>query len=273
MTFIQALILGIVQGLTEFLPISSSAHLVIVPFLLKWDLNPDFILVFNTLIQLGTLVAVIFYFWHDLVTILGAWFKGIKSRRPFENSDSKLGWLIILATIPAGFFGVLLQSKVREAMGSAVATAIFLFVTAILLTVTELWSRQNRDLAQLKPLDAGIIGLFQAISIFPGISRSGSTISGGMWRGLKRESAARFSFLMSIPIMLAAGLLEVVELFEIPGLTAMIPQLLLGFVIAAIFGYLSIRWFLGYLRKKTLLPFAAYCAVLAIVVIFVASTR
>lgn len=273
MTFIQAIILGIVQGLTEFLPISSSAHLVIVPFLFKWNLNPDFVLVFNTLIQLGTLVAVIVYFWHDLMTIIKAWFEGIKTRKPFENQDSKLGWLLILATIPAGIFGVLLQSKVREAMGSATTTAIFLFVTAVLLTVTELWTRKTRDLSQLTPLDAGIIGLFQAISIFPGISRSGATISGGMWRGLKRESAARFSFLMSIPIMLAAGLLEVIELFEVPGLTAMIPQILLGFLVAGIFGYLSIRWFLGYLRQKTLLPFAVYCALLAVLVIFVASAR
>lgn len=273
MTFIQAIILGIFQGLTEFLPISSSAHLVIVPFLLKWDLNPDFVMVFNTLIQLGTLVAVIVYFWQDLQTIVRAWFEGLKTRKPFENQDSKMGWLLILATIPAGLFGMLLQSKVREAMGSAVATAIFLFVTAILLTVTELWSRKTRDLSKLSALDAGIIGLFQAVSIFPGISRSGATISGGMWRGLKRESAARFSFLMSIPVMLAAGLLEVIELFEIPGLTTMIPQLLVGFVVAGIIGYLSIRWFLGYLRQKTLLPFAVYCAVLGVLVIFIASTR
>lgn len=273
MTIIQAIILGIVQGLTEFLPISSTAHLVIVPFLFKWDLNPDFVMVFNTLIQLGTLVAVIIYFWHDLLTIAKAWFQGIKQRQLFKDPDSKLGWLLILATIPAGILGLLLQSKVREVMGSAVATAIFLFVTAALLTVTELWSRQTRDMTHLTPLDAGIIGLFQAVAIFPGISRSGATISGGMWRGLKRESAARFSFLMSIPVMLAAGLLEVVELFEIPGLTAMIPQLLFGFVVAGIFGYFSIRWFLGYLKRKSLLPFAVYCAVLAILVIFVASAR
>lgn len=273
MTFIQAIILGIVQGLTEFLPISSSAHLVIVPFLFKWNLNPDFGLVFNTLIQLGTLVAVIVYFWRDLLTILKAWFDGIKNRKPFENPDSKMGWLLILATIPAGLLGVLLQSKVREAMGSAVATAIFLFVTAVLLTVTELWSRRTRDLAHLAALDAAIIGIFQAVAIFPGISRSGATISGGMWRGLKRESAARFSFLMSIPVMLAAGLLEVIELFNVPGLTAMLPQLLLGFVVAGLFGYFSIRWFLGYLRHKSLLPFAVYCAALAVVVIFVASGR
>ncbi|HNY84723.1 MAG TPA: undecaprenyl-diphosphatase UppP [Anaerolineaceae bacterium] len=273
MTFIQALILGIIQGLTEFLPISSTAHLVILPFLLKWDLNPAFVMVFNTLIQLGTLAAVIVYFWHDLITILKAWFEGIKTKRPFDEPNSKLGWLIILATIPAGLFGLLLQSKVRQAMSSAVATAVFLFVTAILLTAAEIWSRKTRQLDSLKPLDAGIIGLFQAVSIFPGISRSGATISGGQWRGLTRESAAKFSFLMSIPIMLAAGALEMLDLFKTPGLTQMVPQLLIGFIIAGVVGYFSIRWFLRYLKSKSLLPFALYCAVLAIVVIFVASGR
>lgn len=273
MTFIQALILGIIQGLTEFLPISSTAHLVILPFLLKWDLNPAFVMVFNTLIQLGTLAAVIVYFWHDLITILKAWFEGIKTKRPFDEPNSKLGWLIILATIPAGLFGLLLQSKVRQAMSSAVATAVFLFVTAILLTAAEIWSRKTRQLDSLKPLDAGIIGLFQAVSIFPGISRSGATISGGQWRGLTRESAAKFSFLMSIPIMLAAGALEMLDLFKTPGLTQMVPQLLIGFFIAGVVGYFSIRWFLRYLKSKSLLPFALYCAVLAIVVIFVASGR
>lgn len=273
MTFIQALILGIIQGLTEFLPISSTAHLIILPFLLKWDLNPAFVMVFNTLIQLGTLAAVIVYFWHDLITILKAWFEGIKTKRPFDEPNSKLGWLIILATIPAGLFGLLLQSKVRQAMSSAVATAVFLFVTAILLTAAEIWSRKTRQLDSLKPLDAGIIGLFQAVSIFPGISRSGATISGGQWRGLTRESAAKFSFLMSIPIMLAAGALEMLDLFKTPGLTQMVPQLLIGFFIAGVVGYFSIRWFLRYLKSKSLLPFALYCAVLAIVVIFVASGR
>lgn len=273
MTLIQSIILGIVQGLTEFLPISSTAHLVIVPFLLQWDLNPDFVMVFNTLIQLGTMAAVIIYFWIDLVTIVRAWFAGLKNRKPLEDPNSTLGWLIILATIPAGVFGLLLQSKVKEAMGSAIATAIFLFVTAALLTATELWAKKVRDLTHLTPLDAAIIGLFQAVAIFPGISRSGATISGGLWRGLNRESAARFSFLMSIPIMAAAGLLEVIELIRMPGLIAMLPQLLAGFVVAGMVGYFSVRWFLTYLKQKTLWPFAVYCAVLAIVVIFVASAR
>ena len=158
-------------------------------------------------------------------------------------------------------------------MSSAVATAVFLFVTAILLTAAEIWSRKTRQLDSLKPLDAGIIGLFQAVSIFPGISRSGATISGGQWRGLTRESAAKFSFLMSIPIMLAAGALEMLDLFKTPGLTQMVPQLLIGFIIAGVVGYFSIRWFLRYLKSKSLLPFALYCAVLAIVMILSPAVR
>lgn len=273
MTFFQALIQGIVQGLTEFLPVSSSAHLVIVPYLLNWSLDPEKAFLFNVLVQLGTLVAVFIYFWKDLVMLTSEAMAGLKERQPFANSQRRLGWYIILATIPAGLAGLLLKSKVEDAFRSPVLTAVLLFVTAILLTLAEVFSKKEKELEQLTWLDAIIIGIFQALAIFPGISRSGSTVSGGLFKGYTREAAARFSFLLSIPIMLAAGLLSILDLARADFFFDFLPVMLLGFVIAGITGYLSIRWLLEYLRKNSLLGFAIYCAIVSIVTIIVASFR
>jgi undecaprenyl-diphosphatase len=279
MTIIQAIILGIVQGLTEFLPVSSSAHLVLVPYLAGWNLDQGFAFVFDVLVQLGTLAAVIYYFRKDLWEIIKAWVHGIKTRQPLAAENSRMGWYLILATIPAGIAGLLLKNKVEAAFASPVLTAVFLFGTAILLTGAEIFHRQiergdkARSLNGIKATDAVIIGLFQAISIFPGISRSGATISGGILRKFDRQSAARFAFLMSVPIMLAAGVLGVKDLLGVPNLGQMAGLVLTGFILAGLVGYLVIKWFIGYLRGKSLLPFAAYCAILALIVIAVTYFR
>lgn len=273
MTFIQSLLLGIVQGLTEFLPVSSSAHLVLVPFILNWTLDPTKAFIFDVLVQLGTLVAVIAYFWKDLLAIFKAVIVGIRNKKPFEEADSRLGWYIILATIPAGLGGLLLKSKVEAAFSSPVVTAVLLFGTAVMLTLAELFSRKERELEHATALDALVIGLFQLLAIFPGVSRSGATISGGLSRGLKREAAARFSFLMSIPIMLAAGLLSLLDLVKIPDLSSFLPALIIGFIAAMVIGYLSIRWLLNFLKSRSLIPFVVYCAVVSIITIFIAYFR
>jgi len=273
MTIIQAIILGIVQGLTEFLPVSSSAHLVLLPYLAGWNLDQGFTFVFDVLVQLGTLAAVIFYFRKDLLAIIKAWVQGIKLRKPMAEENSRLGWYLILATIPAGLAGLLLKDKVEAAFANPVLTAVFLFCTAILLTGAEVLHRRleragkAKSLSGMKAADAIVVGLFQAISIFPGISRSGATISGGILGKLDRQSAAKFAFLMSIPIMLAAGILGVKDLLEVPNLGQMAGLVVIGFILAGVVGYLVIRWFIGYLRGKSLLPFAAYCAILALVVV------
>ena len=209
MSFFQALIQGIVQGLTEFLPVSSSAHLVIVPYLLNWDLDPEKAFIFNVLVQLGTLVAVIIYFWKDLVSIVTTTLQGLKEKQAFATSERRLGWYIILGTIPAGLAGLILKSKVEETFSSPTLTAVLLFVTAILLSLAEILSKKEKELDQLTWLDSLVIGIFQALAIFPGISRSGATVAGGLFKGYTRETAARFSFLLSVPIMLAAGLLSI----------------------------------------------------------------
>lgn len=273
MTFLQSLVLGIVQGLTEFLPVSSSAHLVLVPFILNWTLDPTKAFIFDVLVQLGTLVAVIAYFWKDLLEIFKAVIAGIRSKKPLEEANSRLGWFIVLATIPAGLGGLLLKSQVEAAFSSPVLTAVLLFVTAVMLTLAELFTRKQRDLESVSALDAVVIGVCQLLAIFPGISRSGATISGGLSRGLKREAAAKFSFLMSIPIMLAAGLLSVVDLIQIPDVGSFLPVLSIGFLVAMVVGYLSIRWLLNFLKSRSLFPFAVYCAVISVITIFVAYFR
>jgi undecaprenyl-diphosphatase len=262
MTLMQAFILGIIQGLTEFLPISSSAHLVLTPYILGWNLDPDQAFVFNVLVQVGTLVAVIIFFWSDFIKIGLAMLNGLRQRVPFQDTSSRLGWLIILATIPAGVIGLILKDTVENAFNNSAITAIFLLVTAALLISAELLGRRTRQLDQLTWKDALWVGFFQAIAIFPGISRSGATITGGMYRNLERTTAARFSFLISLPIMLAAGGLALLDLASIPDLSTYIPIVLVGFFTSAVVGYLSIRWLLHILNRNTLYGFAAYCLVL-----------
>lgn len=273
MNFIQAIILGIVQGLTEFLPISSSAHLVIVPYLLNWTIDPARAFVFNVLVQLGTLVAVILYFWSDLVAIFRSVLQGIKEKAPFKEADSRLGWWIVLGTIPAGLAGMFLKDKVEEVFNSPVITAILLLGTAILLILAEILAKKQKNLDQLTWKDSLLVGVFQALAIFPGISRSGATISGGLIKGYTREAAARFSFLLSIPIMLAAGLLSVIDLIKSDFFLDFLPILLLGFVIAGVIGYLSIRWLLNYVKKNSFFGFAIYCWVISAVTLIVSALR
>lgn len=273
MTLFQSILLGIIQGLTEFLPISSSAHLVLTPYILGWNIPDEAEFIFDVLVQLGTLVAVIGYFWRDLVGIIKAFLLGIWHKKPFAESQARLGWLLILATIPAVLAGLLFKGLVEQAFSSPVATALFLIVTAIFLVTAERYGRKVRNLEQLNWLDSIVVGLFQAVSLLPGVSRSGSTITAGMLRGLDRRSAARFSFLMSVPVMLGAGGLAVMDLFRLPDFTAQLPTLLAGFVAALVMGYMSIRWLLGYLTRHSLVGFAGYCLILAAITLIVALIR
>lgn len=260
MTLFQAIILGIIQGATEFIPVSSSGHLVIAPYLLGWSFNPKEAFVFDVLSQAATLVAVLVYFRQDLVGIFKSVLSGIFHGQPFVDEDSTLGWLLILSTFPAGITALLFKDVFERAFNSPTAAAIFLFVTAIFLFSAERSKKGTKPVKSVTWLDSLFIGIFQIFALFPGVSRSGSTISGGMIRGLNRESAARFSFLMSVPILSASGALAVYDLFKLPNLPARLPIFLAGFVTAAIVGYLVIRWLLSYLSKGSLYPFAMYCA-------------
>ena len=263
MTLFQSFLLGIVQGLTEFLPISSSGHLVILPHLLGWKIPDQDAFVFDVLVQVATLIAVLAYFWGDLASIIKAMIRGIQSRKMFTEESARIGWYILLATIPAGVVGLLIKDIVERAFASLTATAVALILTALLLVIAELVGKRAKTIHQVTWLDAIIIGIFQILAIFPGVSRSGATITGGMIRDIKRQPAARFAFLMSLPIMLAAGLLATLDLLQFDNLSEILPIYIPGFISAAVVGYLSIRWLIGYLSNHSLYGFAVYCAIIA----------
>lgn len=273
MTIWQAFILGIVQGITEFLPISSSGHLVITPYILGWSLNEEYIFTFDVLVQMGTLVAVIVYFWKYLSKILVSVIKGIIEKKPFRTEEAKLGWLVVLATIPAVLGGLFLKDQVASAFQSVQITSIFLLLTALLLWLAEKFSEQVKKMENLTVMDAFIIGCFQILAIFPGLSRSGSTIAGGVLRKLEREEAAKFSFLMSIPVMLGAGVMSINDLTRISNLTEFLPVMLVGFLTAAGVGFISIHWLLKFLNKNKLSLFSIYCVLIAVITLIISFTR
>ncbi len=259
MTIIQALILGIIQGLTEYIPVSSTAHLILVPWLLGWNFNESTTFVFTILVQWGTLVGVVIYFWSDLWAIVRAVIDGLIKRRPFGTFDARLGWLIVVATIPAVIAGLLFKSTVEKIYSMYALIAIILILGGVLMLAAERWGKRTRGLEKMTWLDSIIVGLWQVVALIPGASRSSATISGGMLRNFKREDAARFSFLMSIPALLGAGVIALKDLFEVPGLlSSLAGPLIVGFLAAAISGYLSIRWLLGYLKTQSLNAFVIY---------------
>lgn len=261
MNFFQALILGVVQGATEFLPVSSSAHLALVPYWLNWQLDPEIVFLFGVLVQMGTLAAVIMYFWRDLWKIAAAMIRALCRGKPFDDSDAYLGWMIILGTIPAGIVGLILKPFVESAFDNPREIAVFLWGTAIILTLSDRLKRKERTLEKLDVLDALAIGLGQALAIFPGISRSGATIAAAMTRRFTRDAASRFSFLLSIPIMTLAGSLSVLNLDHFALLKSVAPELLAATILAALTGFFAIRWLLGYIAKKPFTIFSIYCAI------------
>lgn len=266
MNLFHAIILGIVQGLTEFIPVSSTAHLFIVSNWLGLP-SDDRTFAFNVIVQLGTVAAMLIFFWHDIWEITKSFLLGIKNKKPFEDYHSRLGWLVIVATIPAGIVGVILNQYVKDMAGDPLLWAgIRLLFTALLLAAVEYFDKKSRTLESATWLDALSVGFFQVLAIFPGASRSGSTMAGAMFRGFDRPSAARFAFLMSAPILLAAGALETIQAILLPNTTEFLPILIAGFVTSAIVGWVAIRWLMAYLRKHSLYVFAAYCLIVGILV-------
>ncbi len=279
MTILQSILLGIVQGLTEFIPVSSSAHLLIGQHLMKLDPGGDY-LTYTVLVQLGTLLALIVYYWKDLWRILVAWLRDLinglilRRQKPFNDAEARMGWFLIIGTIPAAVAGLLFKHLIEQLFSTPlVEAAIRILITIVLLLLAERFGRRSRTLASLTWLDALWVGIAQILSVFPGASRSGSTISGGMLRGLDRPSAARFAFLLSVPIMLAAGGYESFDLLRHGQVaSSLLPAILAGIATAAIVGYLAIRWLLNYIARRPLYVFAVYCTVvlLGIAILLVA---
>lgn len=274
MTIFQAIILGLIQGLTEFIPISSSAHLVLVRWLFNWPRGPE-AFAFDVLVQVGTLVAVVAYFWRDLWAMARHVLAGLARRRPLGTPEARLGWWVVVATVPAVVLGLLFKDFFEATFGDAAWTAAQLVLNGLLLIAAERLTRgrQTRSLDTLNFTDAAVIGLAQAAAILPGISRSGATISGALARGLERQQAARFSFLMSVPVMLGAGVIAAKDLFDLPNFGAYLLPVAVGFIVAALVGYASIRWLLGYLGRHSMEAFGVYCVVAGALCLAVAWLR
>ena len=257
MEIIESIIWGIVQGATEFLPVSSSGHLVLVPAVFGLR-SPT--LTEASIAHLGTLLAVLVYFWQDIWSIMTAVLAGLAKGKLFDTTESRLGWFIVIGTVPAAMIGLPFKSFFEEAFGSPIMAAGFLFVTAALIVVGERLASGDKPIEEMTWLDSLIIGLFQAGALFPGISRSGSTIVGGLLRGLDRPTATRFSFLLGIPAILAAGLGAVFDLLILENRADQALPMLIVFTVSALVGYCCIAWLLQWVRKHSFIPFAIYCA-------------
>lgn len=262
MTLIQALTLGIVQGLTEFLPVSSSGHLIIFPWIFGWKQHS---LTFDTTLHLGTALALLIYFYKDLWLVFSSLLKdvvrlNVKIRK--YSDFGKLGMFIIIGSIPAGFLGLLIQKKIENQFRSSAVVLAFLVLGSVLMFVAEKFSKMSA-----KPLNAKksfVIGLFQALALFPGISRSGSTISAGMLFGLTRQEATRFSFLLSMPIIVVAALLNI---FKSSKTFVFDLNVLVGFLASFMIGILSIKFLMEFTKNHPLYVFVAYRLLLSLFLI------
>ncbi len=268
----QALVLGITQGLTEFLPVSSSGHLILVPWLGDWhylEQHEDFNKTFDVALHLGTLVAAVSYFRREIAVLLRAWFRSIGARA-VRGDDERLAWLIVAATIPAALAGAVLEDFISKELGEPWQIAILLAVFGVLLLIADR-APEDRRIEQIGLRTAFLVGCAQALALAPGVSRSGITITAGRVLRLSRDAAARFSFLLLIPIVLGAVVLKGVKDVLLggglpPGSTG---PFLVGMLAAAVSGLVAIWMLLGYVRRRTYAPFVAYRIVAAAVIVLV----
>ncbi len=261
----QAIVLGIVQGLTEFLPISSSGHLRIVPAFAGWD-DPG--AAFTAVIQLGTMAAVLLYFREDLVRIAHAWWRSLFDRPLRRELDARLGWYIVLGTIPIGIFGVLFKDQIETGARDLYLIGVALIVLGLVLLAAEKVGRRDRGIEQIRTKDGFAIGFAQALALVPGVSRSGATISAGLFLNLERAAAARFSFLLSVPAVVLSGLLELASLIHgDQGDDTSFAGLAIATVLAFVAGYASIAFLLRFLVTHSTRVFVAYRVVLGTVVL------
>lgn len=263
MSFLEAVVLGLVQGLTEFLPISSTAHLRIVPALLGWE-DPG--AAYSAVIQLGTVVAVLMYFSQDLVRLTRAFVAGLLARRPFETFDARLAWYVGLGTIPVGVFGLLFKKSIETSLRSLYVISGSLIVLALVLLAAELLASHKRTLKDMTLKDGIVIGCWQALALIPGSSRSGTTLTGGLSLGFNRADAARYSFLLSIPATTLAGLFELKHLLEATG-GPPVSMMVVGTVVSFLSGLAAIWGLLRLLRTHSTLVFVIYRIALGVVLV------
>ena len=269
LSYLQALILGLVQGATEFLPVSSTAHMRVLPALLHW---PDPGAAFSAVVQLGPIVAIIAYFRRDLVRYVAGILRGLKAGRMFPrgDEDARLGWYTLLGTIPLALAGLALEKRVDGEYRNLYFVAGALIGLAVILLIAELVGRRNRPLESLTFGSAMLIGLAQALALVPGASRSGVTYTTGLFLGLTREAAIRFSFLLSIPAITLAGLYKLLKVLRSTHLGAEAGPYLFSALVAGGIAYVVVRWLLGYLGddKHSTMPFIVYRVLLGIALLF-----
>lgn len=259
MDWLVAAILGVVQGLTEFLPISSSAHLLIVgEFLMPGEEPGAF---FTAIIQIGTETAVVVYFWRDIVRIISSWCKAVVGKLPHSDPDARMGWFIILGSIPIGVLGLLLEDYIETTLRSLWITATMLIVFGILLGIADRYGKSDLQLEDLTVKRGIMYGIGQALALIPGVSRSGGTITVGRMMGFDREAAARYSFLLAIPAVMGSGFFSVYKSFEEPMVLGWGPTLL-ATVIAFLVGIVVIAWFLKFISHRSFAVFVWYRVIL-----------
>ncbi len=268
MPILEAIVLGIVQGLTEFLPISSTGHLRIVPAFLGWE-DPG--AAFTAITQLGTMAAVLLYFREDLMRIARAWLRSLREPAMRSDRDARTGWYIVLGTIPIGIFGLAFSDQIENGARDLYLIGTTLIVLGLLLLVAEKVGRRTRSLDDVGPRDGLVVGLAQAMALVPGVSRSGATITAGLFLGFDRESAARFSFLLSVPAVVLSGLFEMRKFIGEGGDDTGAGSLIVATFFAFVVGYASIAFLLKFLASHTTYVFVAYRVVLGTVVLVLVS--
>jgi undecaprenyl-diphosphatase len=280
---IQALVMGLVQGLTEFIPVSSSGHLILVPWLFGWEdaancaqtavgCREQFIdsVLFTVVLHMGTLLALLVYFWRDWLTLIPAGLATIRDRSFKGDANRKMAWLIAVATVPAILVGPLFDAQVESAVRKPAEVALMLCVGAAILWLADRWGSRQREMDSLTFRGAFGIGVAQVLALVPGISRSGISISAGLFQGLTREAAARFSFLMATPVVAGAGLWEARKLFtHEAGVNPDTHLVIIGFLAAAVSGLLAIRFMLEFLKRRPVTVFVVYRVAAAILVFIV----
>ena len=263
MSWLEAIVLGIAQGLTEFLPISSTAHLRIVPAFAGWE-DPG--AYFTAVVQLGTMAAVVIYFWRDLVRIVRTWFLSLRRPELRGELDARMGWYVIVATIPIVIFGYAFRDQIESGGRNLYLIGVTMIALGLVLLAADVTSRRVRDVEQVTARDAIWVGLAQALALIPGTSRSGATITAGLFLGFKRDAAARFSFLLSVPAVVLSGLYGLLEVFTGEN-DASGGALLVSVLFAFVFGYIAIAFLLRYLANHSMLIFVIYRVVLGTIVI------
>ena len=268
MNALQAVVLGVVQGLTEFLPVSSTAHLRIVPALAGWD-DPG--AAFTAVVQLGTLLAVLLYFWREILQISAAWVRGFVDADVRSGAEYRIAWYVIIATIPIGVLGLVFSHQIETGARNLWLIASTLIVLGLVLLVAERVGTHSRDEEKIRFRDGVLVGLAQSAALVPGVSRSGATITAGLFAGLNREAAARFSFLLSIPAVVASGLFEARKMSDPGG--PPVGLTILATVLAFVVGYASIAWLLRYLTRHGTYVFVAYRIALGLLLFALLSTK